>query len=183
MSAEEANANAAATETNASPKPAVELAPQQKANPKYYYWHGHEKERAAVGDVAPKASPQLLKSEALPASGSPQLRTAAISKFSWCNNEKNVSVYVDFDGVEELSKKEGAVGVEFSKRHLNVQIIAESGVYHRLHLRLAKEVDCAACSSRFKPNQIVIKLVKPEGNTETWFDLEAPKASGGSDSD
>lgn len=175
--------------TEEAAKPQVELAPLQKQNPKYYYWHSHEKERAAVGDVAPKATPQLLKSEVAPAgepgtpAGSPILLAVPITKYSWCNNEKSVSVYVDFDGVEERSKADGAVTIEFTKRHLNVSIAAADGKQHKLTLRLSKEIDAAGSSYRFKPNQIVVKLLKPEGKTDTWFDLVDNKHTGGSDDD
>lgn len=141
----------------------------EKKPSQYYYWHGHEKERAKVGDVAPKASPVLVKSEKV--EESPLLLTTALSKYSWCNNKTSVSVYVDFDGISEDNCK-----VEFHEKKLKVSIHpAGTGTVHILALHLAKEIDDAASSYRLKPNQLVMKLQKKD--EATWYDLVDTKAS------
>lgn len=155
--------------------PAPISTPPPKTN-SYYYWHGHEKERAKLGDVAPKTSPMLVKSEAFTeAQVSPLLKVKTISKYSWCNNTKSVSVYVDVEGVESLPQD--CIKVEFDKKRLSVEVKAGGGALQQLILPLSKEISPATSSFRLKPNQIVIKLDKA-GVEETWFDLVG-KAEGG----
>lgn len=140
----------------------------EKKPSQYYYWHGHEKERAKLGDVAPKPVPVLV------GSGDPEhshvLKSVPITKYSWCNNTSSVSVYVDFEGVNNDN-----VRVEFFPKKLRVEVqLSESSVSNVLVLHLAKEIDAEKSSFRLKPNQIVIKAVKTDDTT--WYDLTDNKA-------
>jgi hypothetical protein len=140
-----------------------------KKKSQYYYWHGHEKDRAKHGDVAPKTTPALVKSEVVEAS--PLLHQVALTKYSWCNNTSSVSVYVDFEGVSADNTQ-----VEFSAKKLKVQVHPVStGTAHVLLLNLAKEINNETSSFRFKPNQLVVKLVKKDEGT--WHDLVDDKAA------
>lgn len=142
---------------------------EQKKRSQYYYWHGHEKERAKSGDVAPKTTPTLVKSEAVEAS--PLLSQVAITKYSWCNNTSSVSVYVDFEGVASDN-----TSVDFSAKKLKLQVHpANTGTAHVLSLNLAKEINHEGSSFRFKPNQLILKLVKKDEGT--WHDLVDDKAA------
>lgn len=136
----------------------------------YYYWHGHEKERAVLGDVAPKTSPQLVKSEAV-AECSPILKVSPITKYAWCNNTSSVSVYVDReDGVQtELTAE--MIRFEVTAKRLKLAIHPTStATQYGLVLHLAKEVNPDKSTWRIKEGkQVVIKLVK--ANDETWYDL------------
>ncbi|CUI14225.1 Hypothetical protein, putative [Bodo saltans] len=152
-----------------TPPNAVDGVDDSKKKSQYYYWHSHEKERAKLGDVAPKTSPALVKSEAVEAS--PLLHQVALTKYSWCNNTNSVSVYVDFDGLSADNTK-----VEFSTKKLKVQVHPVStGTAHVLQLNLAKEINHETSSFRFKPNQLVVKLVKKDDGT--WHDLVDDKAA------
>lgn len=139
-----------------------------KPKSQYYYWHGHEKDRAAVGDVAPKIAPPLLKTEEVSPLTPPHRVT--ITSYSWCNNEKTVSVYIDFPAVDA-----SMVSVDFQPRRLTVTIkpATASGAVpkeHMLDMWLAKNINAGESSYRVKPgSQVVLKLVKSA--TETWFDL------------
>lgn len=144
----------------------------QKNPNSYYYWHGHEKERAKVGDVAPKTAPMLVKSEGSAEPASPFCRP--IDKYSWCNNTASVSVYVDIEGVDTLP--EGAVQISFKEQSFRLTITNAAGVPHLLHLHLAKKIVAEKSSIRLKPNQIVMKLVKAN-HEETWFDLVSGAAA------
>ncbi len=150
----------------------------KKKDNSYYYWHGHEKDRAKVGDVAPKTSPMLVKREDTPSEyeRSPLLAARPITKYSWCNNTKSVSVYIDFDGVHELPQDN--IRVEFEAKKLYVQIKGPKDVsaMNVLLLRLSKEIAPEKSSFRFKPNQIVIKLDKGDSDA-TWYDLVDNKAA------
>ena len=181
MSAEEVTAVPDVVSDVADNSPANEAAASSSSSSKkkdnsYYYWHGHEKERAKVGDVAPKTSPLLVKSEALAPEHhrSPLLATRSITKYSWCNNTKSVSVYVDLDGVHELPQEN--VKVDFDVKKLSVHVKGTDGVSSVLLLRLAKDIAAEKSSFRFKPNQIVIKLDKGDSDA-TWYDLVDNKAT------
>lgn len=158
-----------AVQADGAPLLKTEASPTDKKPSQYYYWHGHEKERAKLGDVAPKTTPALVGTAA--ADHSPLLKQMSITKYSWCDNKSSVSVYVDFDG----ATSENTV-VELHKKKLRVTVRpSESSPNYVLLLFLAKEVDDSASSFRFKPNQVVIKLAKTD--EVTWYDLIDSKAS------
>lgn len=162
----ETEAQSAAVDPAALPQ----AAPSAEANKRsqYYYWHGHEQERAKLGDVAPKTTPTLVKSEKVEAS--PLLHEVSLTKYSWCNNKSSVSVYVDFDGVSADNCR-----VEFGAKKLKVTVHpASTATAHVLLLHLAKEINNEGSSFRFKPNQVVLKLVKKD--EDTWYDLVDNKA-------
>ena len=137
----------------------------------YYYWHGHEKERAALGDVAPKTSPMLVATEETVQPFKFDAVTSPISKYSWCNNTKTVSVYIDFAGVGELG--EAAVQTRFTKKTMEVAI-TKDGKTSMFRERLAKEITPEGCSFRLKPDQVVVKLAKAD-ESSTWFDFADAK--------
>lgn len=169
MSAEEVGAGAAVEAPVAAP-----AKPTKAGGGGYYYWHGHEKQRAEVGDVAPKTSPLLVAtSDVSPSTpATPGLRRVPINKHSWCNNTTSVSVYVDFAGVGALDASD--VSVSFGKKSLSVAI-KKDGVENCLELRLAHEVKPEASSFRTKPDSLVIKLAK-EVETTSWFELVDTKS-------
>ena len=173
-----------ASSTNAGGSPATPGG-TAKAKSQYYYWHGHEKDRAAVGDVAPKAAPTLLKCDATAPDARAPPRRVGITTYSWCNNDKTVSVYVDVPGVQA-----DRTTVDFAVRRLTVTVrppppppgdgaaAAAPEVHQVLDMWLSKDIKPDQSSFRVKPGtQIVIKLVK-EKDTMTWIDLSAlaPKA-------
>lgn len=171
------SSNSAATADSASSSGALD---QKKAANSYYYWHGHEKERAKVGDVAPMPSPVLVMREESSANQSSVL-TFPITKYTWADGEKAVTVYIDtnVDAKEEFV--EDSLNVTFSRRRCQVTFTAcvTNGVRRcrELKLLLANGVQSDACSFRVKPTtkQIVLRLVKK--NSGTWNDLTTDKVS------
>jgi len=135
----------------------------------YYYWHGHEKERARVGDVAPKQSPMLVKSESFQPEVHSPILPKPITAYSWCNNTKSVSVYVDFSGVEQLPPEHISVVFEAKDVRITIRSV-EATVPSALHLRLAKAIDPSRSQFRTKQGQLVLKLDKG-GAEDTWYDL------------
>ena len=145
-----------------------------KAHSSYHYWHTHGKQRAAVGDVAPMPVAQLVHSAPIdPSRAAPAKRTKDLSKYSWCNNNKTVSVYVPFDAIVGPAGgtiEEASVSVTFTDETLKL-VVDHDNCDHVLHLALAKTIDPARSKHRVKTDQVVITVAKPEGNTDTWFDL------------
>lgn len=146
-----------------APSAGTEQAPKPKNG--YYYWHGHEKERKELGDVAPMPTHVALASEV--AVASPTETVSEIHKYSWCNNAKSVSVYVEVDGVAEDN-----VEVQFEEAQLTVCVRDSATAVRQLKLALSKTIDAEKSSFRLKPNQVVVKLMKGKDD-ETWFDLVA----------
>lgn len=155
--------DAAATDGAPTVQDAATKAPSKNG---YHYWHAHGRECKERGDVAPLPQHVALKQETVVTVEVPK---TAIQKYSWCNNTKTVSVYVDFDGVAE-----DRVSVDFSPSRLDVNVTAADGKPHVLALELSKDIDPAKCSYRLKPNQVVLKLGKANED-ETWFDLVKSK--------
>lgn len=147
----------------------------KKAN-SYYYWHGHEKERAAVGDVAPMPVPVLVKKEDAISAAPVLLQT--VKKYSWTDddNGKTVSVYVQCVEKEGEALDEASVSVSFDEKSVTVSLVAVvettgQRTERQLKLPLAKRVNVAACTYKVKAakHEIYLKLVKTrEGK---WFDL------------
>lgn len=133
----------------------------------YYYWHGHEKERAKVGDVAPMPKPMKVDAPACENFDAvASTRVLPITGYSWCNNSKTVSVYVNFP---EVGLMEDKVSVKFQTNRTTVEVVKGSNV-HSLVLHLSHPIDAEASSFRLKPDQVVLKLNK--GNvSKTWIDL------------
>lgn len=166
-------------------------AKKKQAN-SYYYWHNHEKERAKVGDVAPMPKPVLLKKSdpsVLPASTA----SYPITKHSWCDGKKNVTVYIDTKLDEKETMVEDTLQVEFGKRRLTVSYIANVQTSKdvatqrrkQLVLCLAKAIKSKESSYKVKDpsGQIVIRLAKAEETS--WWELAKKdgKLSDADDSD
>ena len=145
----------------------------------YYYWHGHGHERAKLGDVAPMPVP--CKVDAPPSENFDAVastRVLPITGYSWCNNAKSVSVYVNFPAVGSMEDK---VSVKFGSKRTTVEVSKGPNV-HSLVLHLSYPIDGASSSYKFKPDQVVLKLMK-EDATKTWNDLTGKPTEGDDDED
>jgi hypothetical protein len=145
----------------------------------YYYWHGHGHERAKVGDVAPMPVPCKVdtpSNDTFDAVAS--TRVLPITGYSWCNNAKSVSVYVNFP---EVGSMEDKVSVRFSGQRTTVEVAKGSNV-HSLVLHLAYSIDASSSSFKFKPDQVVLKLMK-EDATKTWNELTGKPTDDAEDDD
>ncbi|KAG5470632.1 hypothetical protein LSCM1_01878 [Leishmania martiniquensis] len=174
MSTEEQQAIKASVEA-AAPPPAS----KNKAN-SYYYWHGHEKERAKVGDVAPMPTPHLISKADAPTATAPVVPTVSVRKYSWCDGDKFVSVYIDTAVPEGGTLDESSIESTFTSNSFTVTFSTadEAGKTRAksLSIQLSKRIDKDKSSTRVKPHtqQILVKLAKKAESV--WLDLEG-KAS------
>eukprot|EP00992_Anisonema_acinus_P013914 TRINITY_DN9001_c0_g1_i1.p1 TRINITY_DN9001_c0_g1~~TRINITY_DN9001_c0_g1_i1.p1 ORF type:complete len:154 (+),score=34.44 TRINITY_DN9001_c0_g1_i1:42-503(+) len=132
----------------------------------YHYWHNHEKDKAAAGDVAPKATPQLVGTS-VEAVVKP---TRNITKYSFADGKKAVKVYVDLPGVGAAPD---TVRVEFGEASFDMRVRGEAED-QRLCIPELKEAILPTDSSFVvKPDSVVISLVKKE--LTSWFELKKSK--------
>ena len=171
MSADDQQQQAAAAATNnnntennnnaaASSSPNSE---EQKKRSAYHYWHGDVDNKKKTGDVAPMPVHVALSSANVDLE---KVVYKPITKYSWCDNEKTVDIYVDWP---EL--KADSVSVDFTNDTVCAKITESETLIHRLNLKLAKTVLPEECKFRCKPAMLAIKLKKEP--VEGWFDLEA----------
>jgi len=144
-----------------------------KTSKNYYYWHGHGKDRAEEGDVAPMPTHVLLHTdEATPSLPTPP---QMVKKYSWCDGEKSVSVYVETVEAEGDSVHTESISVEWKQRSVRILFSVNTASNVRrerqLHLHLAHEVIPGSCTHRVKDatQQIILKAVKSE--VLSWHEL------------
>ena len=140
----------------------VEDSTKPKLSP-YHYWHDHGHAKRAVGDVAPMPVHTALLSTEVKID---PVQYRAITKYSWCDNEKTVDVFIDWPNLDA-----DAVTVDFQGDNFCADIRESDKIVHRLHVKLSKTAAPAECKFRCKPGQLAIKLKKEP--VEHWFDLEA----------
>eukprot|EP00758_Cryptobia_borreli_P004547 Tbor_TRINITY_DN4448_c0_g1::TRINITY_DN4448_c0_g1_i1::g.7884::m.7884/K04507/CACYBP, SIP; calcyclin binding protein len=152
-----------------------------KAKNSYYYWHGHEKERAMVGDVAPLPTPVRVDQRDDTSTHDGAIKSLLLNRitnYSWCDNSKSISIYVDFEGIGDLG--EGACSLRVDKRKLSLTVTVPKEINtnnkikngeHILELTLFKDVTVPEKNSlKLKPNQIVLKLSKVDEEAK-WLEL------------
>jgi hypothetical protein len=128
----------------------------------YHYWHGDVDNKKSRGDVAPMPVHVALSSTKVEVD---KVHYKPISKYSWCDNEKTVDIYVDWP---ELNADN--VSVNFTAGTVIADVKESDVVVHRLSIKTSKSVNPEESKFRCKPAQLAIKLKKE--NVETWFDLE-----------
>ncbi|KAG5496287.1 hypothetical protein JKF63_02588 [Porcisia hertigi] len=166
--------------TSDSVQAAAAVTSKKQAN-SYYYWHGHEKERAKVGDVAPMPTPQLVSKDDAATVAAPAVPTMSVSKYSWCDEDKFVSVYIDTVALEGETLDGSSVEATFKDKSLKVEFVTadRSGKTRTkcFSIRLSKRIDKDRCLTKVKPKtqQILVRLAKKVEST--WMDLEG-KANG-----
>ncbi|CAM43044.1 conserved hypothetical protein [Leishmania braziliensis MHOM/BR/75/M2904] len=148
---------------------------KNKAN-SYYYWHSHEKERAKVGDVAPMPTPHLVSKNDSSTVVAPVVPTVSVSKYSWCDGDRFVSVYIDTVVVEGGTLDESSIEATFTGNSFKVTFTTadETGRAHAkgLSIQLSKRIDKDRSSAKVKPKtqQILVRLAKKVESV--WLDLE-----------
>jgi hypothetical protein len=141
----------------------VNAAEEAKKRSAYHYWHGDVDNKKKTGDVAPMPVHVALASAKVEID---TVQYKVISKYSWCDNEKTVDIYVDWPELNADS-----VSVEFGDDSLCAKIAESATVCHRLNLKLSKAIVAGESKFRCKPAQLAIKVKKE--TLETWFELEA----------
>jgi hypothetical protein len=151
-------------------------AKKNKAN-SYYYWHGHEKERAKLGDVAPMPTPHLVSKDDTVTVAIPVIPAISVSKYSWCDGEKFVSVYVETvppasgETLDDASIEAVFTGNSF---RLSFATTDKDGKRRTKQMvtRLSKRIDADRSSTKVKAKtqEILVKLAKKVPSV--WLDLE-----------
>ncbi|KPI85306.1 hypothetical protein ABL78_5646 [Leptomonas seymouri] len=165
-----------ATTTQANEAQPSAAARKNKAN-SYYYWHDHEKERAKLGDVAPMPTPHLVSKDDVATVTVPVVPTIAVSKYSWCDEDKFVSVYVETAPPESGETLVGdSIEAVFSHNSFKLVFTTmdQEGKKRTKHMvtRLSKRIDADRSSTKVKPKtqEILVKLAKKVQSV--WLDLE-----------
>ena len=184
----EAEALAAADDAAAAP---ATTASQSSASAKknkvnsYYYWHGHEKERAKLGDVAPMPTPHLVSRDdnvniVVPA--------ISVAKYSWCDGDKFVSVYVETaPPASGEALEESTIDASFTCNAFRIAFTTVDAAGKRrakqIVTRLSKHIDPERCSTKVRPKtqEILVKLAKKVPSM--WIDLEGNASDCGSADD
>lgn len=152
-----------------------ETQPNWKSAKNYYYWHGHEKERALQGDVAPMPVPVLIKKEELQPEPLARPKAQIVKKYSWADGKQSVSVYVETVEADGDTLMQETVQVNFGKYSvaLEFEVISAGGTSKRRSLRLflAKKAVPEKCSFKFKPSSKQLYLKVAKDVEETWFEL------------
>lgn len=169
----DANTTSSTAATNTTT--AATTDPVKKKNG-YHYWHGHGKERALVGDVAPMPVAQKVEGAPVEFDAVASLKRVNITAYSWCDNAKSVSVYVDFKGVGAIDPSK--ITTKYTDKTMRVAIESD-GKDNVLLLHLSKKINADTSSHKVKPDQLVFKLVKD--SEETWFDLTGAPAADADD--
>lgn len=136
----------------------------------YHYWHAHGRERAEVGDVAPKPTHVPLAVTPSDAS-SPASRDVVkeLATYSWGDGKK-VSVYVKapFATADNTT-------VTYLPESVEVIVRTAPSEVHVFRKTLAQECDPAASTFRVDAQQqVVLKIAKAKEGT--WFDLASKSA-------
>lgn len=160
------------TAANSSPSETQQQQANWKAAKNYYYWHGHEKDRAREGDVAPLPTPVLVAKDeaAAPVAVPPQ----PVKKYSWADG-KNVSIYVETveQPGEEVDPTSVAVNWKTRSLHLTFAVSTAAGAtkQRQLVLHLHKDILPDSCTHKVKEStkQIYLRAVKAEEGA--WFEL------------
>lgn len=99
--------------------------------------------------------------------------SSKITRYSWDQSDKFVSLYLPFEGVAALPAD--AVQVIFRSHGVLVLINDASGKQNWFKVpNLCKEIDLDASTKKVKTNDVVVKLRKVETG-ETWSDLTDEK--------
>merc|ERR550537_87969 len=109
--------------------------------------------------------------------GSADNQGAAITKYSWADGKKLVSVYVELDDLDAVPDDDIKITSESNSFQLIIKI---GGKERKLEIKnLAEEVDGSKFTRKKGKNTVVAKLTKKE--EKSWFKLQSGGGSGGGD--
>merc|ERR1719517_237319 len=106
-----------------------------------------------------------------------------ITKYSWSDGKKAVSIYIEIDGLDDVT--DDALKAESGEKEVSLTIAAIGSPAKKKQLKLQKlanEIDGVNLVRKPGKNTIVLKLTKKEAGT-SWFKLldGAYGSSGGDD--
>jgi len=105
----------------------------------------------------------------------------AISKYSWSDGKKTVSIYIELDGLDDVA--EDAFKAESGETDVSLTIASVAGKQRTFKLTgLANEITGVKVAQKKGKNMVSLKLVKKE--EKTWYKLlDGAGGGGGGDDD
>merc|ERR1719401_1791451 len=106
------------------------------------------------------------------------VKGAAITKYSWADGKKAVSIYVELEGLDDVA--DDALKAESGEKECSLTIDAIGKPPAKRVLRLAglsNEIDGVKLVRKPGKNTVVLKLQKKEETT--WYSLQEKSSSGG----
>jgi len=102
----------------------------------------------------------------------------AINKYGWSDGKKQVSIYIELDGLDEVA--DDALTTESGEKEVSLTIASIGGKRRRFALTaLSNEITEVKLQRKKGKNTVVLKLVKKEA--EPWFNLLSGGSGGGGD--
>jgi hypothetical protein len=104
----------------------------------------------------------------------------AINKYSWSDGKKQVSIYIELDGLDEVA--EDALTTESGEKEVSFTIASIGGKRRRFAVsNLSNEIDGVKLQRKLGKNTVVLKLQKKE--EQPWYSLVSGSSGGGGDDD
>jgi len=104
----------------------------------------------------------------------------AITKYSWGDGKKQVSIYIELDGLDDCP--ESAFKATSGEKDVSLTIESVAGKQRSFSMKdLSEEITGVKVNQKKGKNMVVLKLVKKE--EQPWYKLQASSSSGGGGSD
>merc|ERR1712129_672016 len=104
----------------------------------------------------------------------------AISKYSWSDGKKTVSIYIELEGLDDLADDDFVVNS--GEREVSMGIAALAGKRRKFTLaNLAEDIDGVKLVRKKGKSTVVLKLQKKE--EQSWYKLLESSSKGGDDDD
>eukprot|EP00930_Biecheleria_cincta_P042850 TRINITY_DN2948_c0_g1_i1.p1 TRINITY_DN2948_c0_g1~~TRINITY_DN2948_c0_g1_i1.p1 ORF type:complete len:619 (-),score=212.27 TRINITY_DN2948_c0_g1_i1:77-1933(-) len=102
----------------------------------------------------------------------------AISKYSWGDGKKQVSIYIELDGLDDCP--ESAFKATSGEKDVSLTIASVAGKQRTFSMKdLAQEITGVKVNQKKGKNMVVLKLTKKE--EAPWYKLQENSTSGGGD--
>jgi len=102
----------------------------------------------------------------------------AITKYSWGDGKKQVSIYIELDGLDDCT--EDMFQASSGEKDVSLTIAKVAGRRRTFSLKdLAHEIDGVKVNHKKGKGMVVLKLIKKE--EQPWFKLQESSGSGGGD--
>merc|ERR1712151_441168 len=104
----------------------------------------------------------------------------AITKYSWSDGKKAVSIYIEMDGLDEVA--DDAFSITSGESDVTFTIVAIAGKKRTFAMKdLANEIDGSKFVRKPGKNTVVLKLTKKQ--EKTWYNLQSGSGGGGGGDD
>jgi len=108
------------------------------------------------------------------------IQGAAINKYSWSDGKKQVSIYIELDGLDQVA--DDALTTDSGETNVSMDISNLDGKKRSFVMKnLANEITGVKLQRKIGKNTVVLKLQKKE--EAPWYSLQEGKAGAGDDDD